>query len=190
MKNKITIDEKASSIVNITNIIKYSNKLINNCIKFLLSPSSILLQSLQGTSPISPLGNCQVRLSSFPGTQSITETQSRNNRDWHKITGNNTSKKTLDLARGDASRDFSREEKQKERMSEIFSLAEGKDSRIACGPLVRVIRERWACIFARFIPEEEGEREGWRRSPSLRHPPAVRSEADRLIPSLAKKLQL
>lgn len=155
MKNKITIDEKASSIVNITNIIKYSNKLINNCIKFLLSPPSILLQSLQGTSPISPLGNCQVRLSSFPGTQSITETQSRNNRDWHKITGNNTSKKTLDLARGDASRDFSREEKQKERMSEIFSLAEGKDSRIACGPLVRVIRERWACIFAHFIPEEE-----------------------------------
>ena len=64
----------------------------------------------------------------------------------------------MDLARGDASRDFSREEKQKERMSEIFSLAEGKDSRIACGPLVRVIRERWACIFARFIPEEEGGR--------------------------------
>lgn len=189
MKNKITIDEKASSIVNITNIIKYSNKLINNCIKFLLSPPSILLQSLQGTSPISPLGNCQVRLSSFPGTQSITETQSRNNRDWHKITGNNTSKNPGSRSRGCESRFLSRRETERENVWNLFPRG-GK--RFAYRVRTARSRNSWAVgvHFCTLYPRGGGGEEGWRRSPSLRHPPAVRSEADRLIPSLAKKPQL
>lgn len=152
------------SILSIKNkflIYKYSNKFNKNCSYNL--PSSKL--------PSKTLTSSR--------NMSITETQSHNNQDWHQITGKNTSKNPESRSRG--CRDFFRQEGETEKEKVwTFSLAE--DSRIACGPLVRVIRELWACIFARYP-----QRGAWRRSPSLRHPPAVSVWSP---PPLGKESQL
>lgn len=153
------------SILSIKNkflIYKYSNKFNKNCSYNL--PSSKL--------PSKTLTSSR--------NMSITETQSHNNQDWHQITGKNTSKNPESRSRG--CRDFFRQEGETEKEKVwTFSLAEGRFAY-----RVRTARSRnsWA-VGAHFCTVPQ--RGGWRRSPSLRHPPAVSVWSP---PPLGKESQL